>query len=155
MYYSMDKTEDSVTLRLLWGGRGAEVGYTGILQWRAGSRNKGLLVITENSASQAKEFSTFPCTGRCKRQGSTDLIPLRCTSALWGLYLCSHILSFLRAPAIRSGCSLMAARWQVFFCVLPEFPQSLSAHPWKWRITLILFYLFYFFFWSSRPRDQI
>ena len=44
-----------------------EPGYIGVLQQRAGSLHvKRLLLIKGNQISQVKEFSAFPCMGRCK-----------------------------------------------------------------------------------------
>ena len=47
----------------------------------------------------------------------TDLIPLMCTSAVWGQH---PMFSHPEFP--QHGCSLMADRWQASF--LPEFPQG-------------------------------
>ena len=69
--------------------------------------------------SQVKEFSAFLCMGRCKSLGSLK-------SFLWYAPRLSgaSVRCFLRAP-LGSGCSLMAARWQVFFV---SFLSSLRAH---------------------------
>ena len=50
----------------------------------------------------------------------TDLIPLMCTSAVWGQH---PMFSHPEFP--QRGCSLMADRWQASF--LPEFPQGLPT----------------------------
>ena len=61
--------------------------------------------------------------GKMQESGLTKIIPLICTSAIWGQYpVFSHPVS--SGLFAGSGCSLMAARWQVFFSVL----SFLRAH---------------------------
>ena len=55
-----------ITLRKVVLKGGGELGYKGILQQRAGSRNKRLVLIKESQVYQVKEFSAFLCMGRCK-----------------------------------------------------------------------------------------
>ena len=65
-------------------GGGWGLGYIGVLQQRAGGRNKRLLLITENQRSQVKESSPF--YGKMQTSGLTGTIPLKHTSAIWGHY---------------------------------------------------------------------
>ena len=66
---------------------------------------------------KVKHFSTYE---KMQESGLIETILLICTSAIWGQYPV-FIFSGL---TIGSGCSLMAARWQVFFFFL----ISLGAH---------------------------
>ena len=45
---------------------------------------KRLLLIKENWTSQVKEFSAFLCMGKIQEFGLPEVIPLTCTSAIWG-----------------------------------------------------------------------
>ena len=52
---------------------------------RPGSGNiKRLLLIKENRTSQVNEFSRFSMYGKMQKPGFPEIIPLLCTSALWG-----------------------------------------------------------------------
>ena len=95
--------------------------------------------MEENQLSQIKEFSTSLCMGRCKCVGSLNhslythlsyLGPVSCVFTSW-------VSSGLN---VRSGCSPMAASWQVFF------PSWISlgltgSHwvKWKWLSCVQLF----------------
>ena len=119
----------------------------GALPKRVGSKNKRLpLIILKSQISQVKEISAFLCVGWCKvwahRNHSFDmhlghLGPVSCAFASGGL-------------AIRSGCSLLAARWQVFFLSFLSFhraPQLRgSCNCWWLCILCLLIWqaLFYF-----------
>ena len=86
---------------------------------------KRLLLIKENQVSEVKEFSAFLCmqeSWKMQESWLPEIIPLICTSAIWGQYPdTSWVSSGLTAG---SGCSPMAARWQVFFSAL----SFLRAH---------------------------
>ena len=113
-----------VTLReLLWGGEGAELGYSGVLQPRAGIRSiKRLLLIKKKKKkriSQGKEFSAFLYMGRCKSLGSLK-------SCLWytpqlsgDSILYFHIPSFLRAHQLPPWLMLERRnRWHPLFAAM-------------------------------------
>ena len=75
-----------------------ELGYIGVLQQGAGSRNiKRLLLIKENQISGVKEFSAFLCTGRCKSLGSLKSFLWNAPQLSGASILCFYILSFLGA----------------------------------------------------------
>ena len=101
--------------------RGEEPGYTEALQWRAGNLSiKISLLIKENQITQVKEFSTSLCMGRARvwahwnHSFDRGQYGLFTTWAPW------------RLP-MGSGCSLMAARGQVFF---PSWvPSGLTSSP--------------------------
>ena len=114
--------------------QGEEKGYIEVLQQRTGSVNiKRLLWTKENQISQVKEFSTFLCMGRCKSLSSLKSIlctrpsylgPVSCVSTSW-------VSSGL---TIGNGCSLMAARRQVFlpswvFWGLTSSPSVVAGIP--------------------------
>lgn len=89
-------------------------GFIEVLQQRAGSLTiKRLLQIKENQTSQAKEFRAF-----LHREDPTarlsGAISSRCASALWpaSCVLASWALAGL---TLGSHCSLVAARWLLFF----------------------------------------
>ena len=97
---------------------GEESGYIEVLQQRADSMKiKILMLMKENQISQVKQFSTFLCRGRWESLGSMKYMHL------WYMHLSCLgpvsyflILIFLSwGLTIGSGCSLMAATWQVFF----------------------------------------
>ena len=95
-----------------------------LLQQRAGSRNKQLLLLTEN---QIISSSGIWDMGRCKGLGSLKSF-LWSTPQLSGAsILYFHSLSFLQARCqewLQSGGCSMAG----ILCFLPEFPQgSLAA----------------------------
>ena len=64
--------------------------------------------------------------GKMQEAWLTEIIPLICTLAIWGQYSVSKSwVSWVLT--IGSGCSLMAARWQVFF---PSWvPSGLASSP--------------------------
>ena len=108
--------------------RGEEPGYIEVLQQRAGSLNiKRLLLLKENQISQVKEFSAFLCMGKCKSLGSQKfIIPLICTSSIWGQRSVFHILSLLSSELVVGA----AAAWWLLdgrysFC--PENCQGSAA----------------------------
>ena len=89
--------------RLLRGGkRGA--GVCGDVATKGTVRDiKRLLLIKENQILQFKEFSTVFTYGKLPESGLPEIIPLMCTSALWGwdlVFPCPE--SFLRAQS-RAG----------------------------------------------------
>ena len=50
---------------------GEEPGHIEVFQQRAGSLNiKRLSYMKDNQITQVKDFSAFPCMGRCKNLGS-------------------------------------------------------------------------------------
>ena len=62
---------------------------------KGGSLNiKRLLLIKENEICQVKEFDAFLCIGRYKSL-DTEIIPLKCTSAIWGQ---GPVFSYLEFP---------------------------------------------------------
>ena len=72
--------------------------------------------------------------------GLTEIIPLICTSAIWG----QHGLFTTWAPwrlTMGSGCSLMAARGQVFFP--SRVPSGLTSSPSMLVVTVISFVYWY------------
>ena len=108
--------------------QGKEPDYTEVLQQRTGSLNiKRLLLIKESWISQVKEFSAFLFWGRCKSLGSLKSFIYIFFLYFWlcwnhhsfdlhfsylGPIFCFHALSS-SGLTVESGCSLMAARWQV------------------------------------------
>ena len=92
---------------------GEEPGYIEVLQQRADSMNiKILMLMKENQISQVKQFSTFLCRGRWESLGSLKYMHLSCLGPV-PYFLILIFLSW--GLTIGSGCSLMAATWQVFF----------------------------------------
>ena len=64
------------------------------------------------------------------QSGLSETILLMCTSAIWGKYPVFSLPEFLQGSlTVGSGCSLMAANWQVFFpsWVLSGLTSSPSA----------------------------
>ena len=59
--------------------------------------------------------------GKMQESGLPEIVPLICTSPIWGPIFCVFTSLGLN---VGSGCYLMAARWQVFF----SFLSSLRAH---------------------------
>ena len=129
-----------------------EMGYIGIFQQRAGIRNKRWLLIKEKQISQVKELALFYVweDGRVWTHWNHSFDTHLSYS---GLVSCAFTSSGL---TVRSGCGLMAARWQVF-CFLPEFPQGSPAHPWRWlHIHILLsFHFFFFFFFFTDTAGNI
>ena len=68
--------------------------------------------------------------GKMQESELTKIISLTCTSATWGQYLVFSLPEFLSGFIIRRGCSLKAARWQVFFVLLAEFPPGSLLGEW-------------------------
>ena len=90
---------------------------------------KRLWLIKENQISQVKEFSAFLCMGRCKSLGSLKSF-LWYASQLSGAYILVSTSWVFSGLTVGSGCSLLASRWQVILCFLPEFPQGSPGHLW-------------------------
>lgn len=111
MFYAVDKTED-----LSWGGGLSRDPKKNARRRRAGSWdtqefcNKRQLVRTKISVRNRKGAisswggSHFSLYGKMQGSGLTAIASLRCTSAVWGCC----------ALSLGEGCSLVAARWQVF-----------------------------------------
>ena len=92
---------------------GEEPGYIEVLQQRADSMNiKILMLMKENQISQVKQFSTFLCRGRWESLGLLKYMHLSCLGPV-PYFLILIFLSW--GLTIGSGCSLMAATWQLFF----------------------------------------
>lgn len=66
----------------------------------------------------------------------TEIIPLTCVPRSLGPVSCVFTSCVSLRLTFGSGCRLMAARWQVLFCFLPEFPRGSQAHPWRWLQSL-------------------
>ena len=67
--------------------------------------------------------------GKTQESGLTEVIPLICTSVIWGQF------SVFSHPEYSLGSSwgVVAARWLLggTYSVLPEFPQGSRAHRWQ------------------------
>ena len=133
-----------------------ELGYIEVLQQRAGGLNvKRLLLIKENQISPVKEFSAFLPMGRCKSLGSLISFLLY-TPLLSGASVFTSWAS-LRLT-VGTGCSLMAARWQMFF----SFLCSLRAHwlilegsnCWWWWHPCLLIWQKIFYFSREKPEPR-
>ena len=119
---SISSNPEKIALR-----RWRKLGYIKVfLQQRTGSRNKRLLLITENQISHIKELTLF--YRKVEMSGLIEIIPLICTSALWGQYLVFTAWVSSRLT-IRSCCSLLDGRYYCFFL---ELSQHSPAHPWRW-----------------------
>ena len=91
------RQDSQITLRDCYGKtkEGAKI-YKNFCNKDQVVRTSLLLLIKENQTSQVKEFSTFPCMGRCKSLGSLKSF-LWCAPQLSGASIqCFHSLSFLR-----------------------------------------------------------
>ena len=66
----------------------------------------------QETIAQVKELSTFPCTGRDKSQGSLKWLPWYILQLSEGMG--SYIPIISSGFTTGSGCSLVAARWQIF-----------------------------------------
>ena len=105
-----------VTLReLLQGGEVGKPGYTEVCNKGQGSQTSKLFLwIKENQISQLKDCSALLCMGRCKSLGSLESFLSYASQLSGASILHFHILSYSELT-VGSGCSLMAARLQVFF----------------------------------------
>ena len=102
---------------------GEESGYIEVLQGRAGDLNiKRLLLIKENQISQVL------CLGRWKHLGSLRLFLWQHLSSL-GPVSCVFSSWVSLGLTVGNGCSLMPARWQMFFSFLSSF--SLTGLQWR------------------------
>ena len=102
-----------------------------------------LPLIKENQTSQVNEWRAFLCMGRRKNPGSLKSF-LWCAPQLSGAsILFFHILSS-SGLTIKSACTLMAARWQVFFTAwVPFRAHKLTIHDscncwWLWHPCLLI-----------------
>ena len=122
-----------------------EPGNIEVSQQKADSLNiKRLLLITENQTSQIKEFSSLLSMGRCKRLGSLKSFLWYAPQLSGASFLCfSHPESLLSSGlTIGIGCSLKAARWQVFSFLSSLRAQWLTLedcyHCWLWHPCLLI-----------------
>ena len=104
------------------------------LQQKASSLNiKRLCLIKENQISQVKEFSGFLCMGRCKSLGSLKSFFDMHLSYLGPVFSVFHI-QVSSGLLVGNDCSLMAARWQVFF---PSWvPSGLTQLRWWLQLVI-------------------
>ena len=98
-------------------------GHVEVLQQRAGSLNIKRSLLKENQTSQVKEFRYFLCMGRCKSLASFLWYAPHLSGA--GIRVFTSWVS--SGFTMGSGCSLMAARWQIVF---PSWvPSGLTSSP--------------------------
>ena len=103
MFYSVDKTEElnpdtasQIALRDCSVEARGRPGYMSFCNKDQVVRtSKESLLIKENQISQVKEFSSFSMYGKMQESGLTEIIPLICTSAIWGQY---PVLSLPESP---------------------------------------------------------
>ena len=55
---------------------------------------------------------------KMQRPGLTEIIPLMCTSAIWGLYLMLSDPEFPKGAPLGVGCALMSASGHIFVAFL-------------------------------------
>ena len=71
---------------------------------------KRFMLIKEKQISQVKEFSTFPCIGRCKSLNSLKSFLWKTSQLSVASILCLFMLSFLRVHCLE-WLQQLTARW--------------------------------------------
>ena len=124
-----------VTLReLLWGGKGAKLGYRGVMQPRAGIRNiKRLLLIRKKNRYPKLRNLTLLYVWEDAKDWAHWNHAFDLHLSYLGTVSCNFTSWAFSGLTIGCGFSLMAARWQVFLSILSFLrahlgePQSLTS----------------------------